>query len=400
MKKTAGLLTLLLVMAAASALAAPSAFVTIAPQKFFVDKVSGGKVPVTVMVEPGANPHAYEPRPRQMAELAQASVYFAVGDVFDETWLDRIVGASPGIAVVHTAKGIEKIPMSGHRHDDAHGHGEGEHHEGEAHGHDHGAHHGHEGEAHGHDHGTLDPHIWLDPALVKIQAGNIRDGLSGVDPAGAADYAANTARFMEELDGLDAEIRAILSVIPEDRRSFLVFHPSWGYFAKAYGLRQVAIEVEGKEPSPKDMARIISEGREEGVRVVFVQPQFSEKSAQVIARQLGASVVRLDPLAADWDDNLRRAAPRLRRRAAIACPPKASVRAGPLAGARPFSSPLPRPLRGHRPAWRLTNSRRPTRIGTISNRPSGTQRTALPSSPPSPARLSPCIPSRRTSPQN
>ena len=340
MKKLTGSLVLLFVMVAASALAAPSAFVTVVPQKFFVDKVSGGKVPVTVMVEPGANPHAYEPKPRQMAELAKASVYFAVGDVFDETWLERIVGASPGITVVHTAEGIEKIPMSGHHHGDALSHGEGEHHEGEAHGHHEGEAHGHhegeahghhegeahghhegeahghhEGEAHGHhegghhhhEHGTLDPHIWLDPALVKIQAANIRDGLSRVDPEGSAAYAANTARFIEELDRLDAEIRAILSPIPENRRSFLVFHPSWGYFAKAYGLRQVSIEVEGKEPSPKDMARIITQGREEGVRVIFVQPQFSEKSAQTIARQLGASVVRLDPLAADWDENLRRA---------------------------------------------------------------------------------------------
>lgn len=313
MKKLTGSLVLLFVMVAASALAAPSAFVTIVPQKFFVDKVSGGKVPVTVMVEPGANPHAYEPKPRQMAELTKASVYFAVGDIFDETWLERIMGASPGITVVHTAQGIEKIPMSGHHHGDAHGHGEGEHHEGEAHGHHEGETHSHhegehhEGGHHQHEHGTLDPHIWLDPALVKIQAANIRDGLSRVDPEGSAAYAANTARFIEELDRLDAEIRAILSPIPENRRSFLVFHPSWGYFAKAYGLRQVSIEVEGKEPSPKDMAHIIAEGREEGVRVVFVQPQFSEKSANTIAKQLGASVVRLDPLAADWDENLRRA---------------------------------------------------------------------------------------------
>ena len=301
------LLALALSLFAGTALAAPSVFVTIAPQKYFVDKVSGGKASVSVMVEPGANPHAYEPRPRQMAELAKASVYFTIGDAFDRTWLERIVGASPGITVVHTAEGIEKMPMAEHHHG-----------EGEEHGHAHGHQEGHADEhAHGTDgdadheedgHDGLDPHIWLDPALVKIQVGHIRDGLSKADPAGARDYAANAEAFMQEIDLLDAEIRSTLGVLPEDRRAFLVFHPSWGYFARAYGLKQVPIEVEGKEPSPRDMARIIAEGREEGAKVVFVQPQFSEKSASVIAKQIGARVVRLDPLAEDWSGNLRQAA--------------------------------------------------------------------------------------------
>lgn len=292
------LITLALALLAVTAQAAPSVFVTIAPQKYFVDKVSGGKAAVSVMVEPGANPHAYEPKPRQMAELGRASVYFTIGDAFDRTWLERIVGASPGMTVVHTAEDIEKMPMAEH------------HHEGEEHGHAEEHAKGPDGDAEhaGEGHDGLDPHIWLDPALVKIQVGHIRDGLSKADPAGAQDYAANAEAFMQEIDRLDADIRSTLDVLPEDRRTFLVFHPSWGYFARAYGLKQVPIEVEGKEPSPKDMARIIAEGREEGAKVVFVQPQFSEKSASVIAKQIGATVVRLDPLAEDWSGNLRSAA--------------------------------------------------------------------------------------------
>lgn len=292
------LFTLALALLAVTAQAAPSVFVTIAPQKYFVDKVSGGKAAVSVMVEPGANPHAYEPKPRQMAELGRASVYFTIGDAFDRTWLERIVGASPGMTVVHTAEGIEKMPMAEH------------HHEGEEHGHAEEHAKGPDGDPEhaGEGHDGLDPHIWLDPALVKIQVGHIRDGLSKADPAGAQDYAANAEAFMQEIDRLDADIRSTLDVLPEDRRTFLVFHPSWGYFARAYGLKQVPIEVEGKEPSPKDMARIIAEGREEGAKVVFVQPQFSEKSAAVIAKQIGATIVRLDPLAEDWSGNLRSAA--------------------------------------------------------------------------------------------
>ncbi|PKN42016.1 MAG: ABC transporter substrate-binding protein [Deltaproteobacteria bacterium HGW-Deltaproteobacteria-18] len=299
MRKNLCLLTLLLSLFSVSAQAAPSAFVTITPQKYFVDKVSGGEVPVAVMVEPGANPHAYEPRPRQMAELAKASIYFAIGDSFDQTWLERIMGASPKMTVVHTAEGIAKIPMSEeHHHEEDHA---GDGHVTEAD--DAGRH-----DQHDPDQGMLDPHIWLDPALVRIQVAHIRDGLSRVDPDRADLYAANAAAFERELDELDREIRSILAPLPPEKRTFLVFHPSWGYFAKAYGLTQASIEVDGKEPSPRDLARIIAAGKESGAKVVFVQPQFSQKSATVIAKQIGATVVRLDPLAEDWATNMRSAA--------------------------------------------------------------------------------------------
>ncbi len=294
-------LLLLLALLAGSAQAAPqagpAAFVTVAPQKYFVDKVSGGTVPVSVMVAPGSNPHAYEPRPRQMAELAKADIYFSIDDTFDRTWLKRIMASNPKIAVVNTAEGVAKIPVPEHHHhaEDKHGH-EAEKHADE---------HGDEGHA---DEESLDPHIWLDPALVRIQVGHIRDGLTRIDPGRAALYAANTEAFLRELDELDREIRAVLDQLPRDRRTFLVFHPSWGYFAKAYGLTQAAIEVGGKEPSPKEMAQIIAMGRETGARVVFTQPQFSEKSARTIAAQIGATVLPLDDLSPDWAENMRKAA--------------------------------------------------------------------------------------------
>lgn len=272
---------------AISAQAAPRVFVGIAPQKYFVDRIGGGLVQVAVMVEPGASPHTYEPRPKQMAELAEAKAYFTIGDNFDQVWLDRIVSASPNIVIVRTEDGVRKMSMTAHHHDT-----------------------GTHDERHGvHDeHGGLDPHIWLDPRLVKIQANNIRDGLIRVAPEHAATFDANCKAFLRELDDLDRDIRDILASVPSDRRKFLVFHPSWGYFATAYGLTQTAIEIEGKEPSPKELSHIISTATQSGIKVVFVQPQFSEKSATVIARQIGATVVRLDPLAENWADNLRNAA--------------------------------------------------------------------------------------------
>lgn len=280
-------LTFFLIFSARSAAAGPSVFVTVAPQKYFVDQVSGGQVPVSVMVEPGADPHTYEPKPRQMVELAKAEIYFTIGDTFDSVWLPRIKKVNPGITVVHTEQGVDKIPMAEH------------------HGRDHDARHG--GAEH-HDHGTLDPHIWLDPARVKIQARHIRDALSAADPEQAEQYAANTAAFEQKLDDLDQDIREILAPLPEDRRTFLVFHPSWGYFAEAYGLRQVAVETGGKEPSPATLSTIITLAQGMSAKVIFVQPQFSKKSASVIADQIGAQVVSLDTLSEDWEGNMRRAA--------------------------------------------------------------------------------------------
>lgn len=297
MKKSILFSMLAFLLAAVPGQAATTAYVTIAPQKYFVDRVSGGTVPVAVMVKAGSNPHAYEPRRSQMAELAKTTVYFTIGDSFDQIWLPRIVDVSTGITVVHTEAGVTKLPMTDHDHDEAE---EAAH----AKGQDHNKHQDHED----HDHGTLDPHIWLDPARVKIQVQNIRDGLSKVDPANAQLYATNAATFLAEIDTLDQDIRLILAPLPENQRQFLVFHPSWGYFAHTYGLEQLSIEVDGKEPSAREMATIVATGRDKHVRVIFVQPQFSEKSATVIAQQIGARIVRLDPLAENWADNMRTAA--------------------------------------------------------------------------------------------
>jgi zinc transport system substrate-binding protein len=161
------------------------------------------------------------------------------------------------------------------------------------------------GDTHHHNHSrtVLDPHIWLAPDLVAIQAHNICKGLTAVDPAHQAVYEANLAAFEQELARLDADIRAILGDTSTNNR-FLVFHPAWGYFARSYGLQQIPVEMEGKSPSPKDLSKLIQLARSLGLDTVFVQPQFSRKSAMVIADALNGKVVRLDPLAEDWSSNL------------------------------------------------------------------------------------------------
>ena len=320
-------LFLLMMTGNAAAADKVSVFVSIVPEQYFLEKIGGDRVDVSVMVMPGASPATYEPSPRQMADLTKAKAYFAMDVPFEATWLERIKSANPDMSVIEVDEGIRKMPMARHSHDGDH---DGDH-DGpppppdHAHGgmpgqghmpppdhdHDHADGPGHGSEAdhdHGHDHGhgILDPHIWLSPRLVKIMAGNICRGLVEIDPAGEAEYEANLAAFEDELNSLDRSIAAALAPLPKDKRTFMVFHPSWGYFARDYGLRQVPIEAEGKEPSAADLARIVSVGKEHHIPVVFVQPQFSERSAKVIASEMGARVVPLDPLAADWAENMRR----------------------------------------------------------------------------------------------
>lgn len=302
MKKTLTLFALTLCLTlglAGHAAARESVFVTIVPQKYFVEQIAGDLVDIHVLVMPGANPHMYEPSPAQMAALEKTKVYFAIGIALENAWLPRINGANPSLRIVHTQRGVTKIPMA------AHGHGEEEHDE---HGHEqHAAEHDtHEG--HDHAHGTLDPHIWLDPVRVRTIAKNICAGLIKADPQNKTAYEANLAVFMKQIDETHAAITETLSSLPAERRTFMVFHPSWGYFADRYGLTQLPIEAEGKEPSPKDMVKIIRHARENNISVIFVQPQFSERSADIIARELKAQVVPLDPLAEDWKANLLNAA--------------------------------------------------------------------------------------------
>jgi zinc transport system substrate-binding protein len=269
-------------------------FVSIAPQRYFVQKIGGALVDVSVLVPPGSDPHTYEPKPRQMADLAKSAVYFTVGIDFEKAWMKRIAATNPGMRVVHTDTGIVKIPLPVHHHHE----GEGHTHSSKkktAHSHD---------TAHRHDHAEApDPHVWLSPPLVKAQSRTIADALVAADPPNRTRYEENLAAFLREIDTLDADLKALFAGNPGAR--FMVFHPSWGYFAQAYGLEQVAIEIEGKDPKPAQLKELIRRARAQGVKVVFVQPQFSAKSAEMVAREIGGQVVAVDPLAENWEENLR-----------------------------------------------------------------------------------------------
>lgn len=259
-------------------------FVSIVPQKYFVNKIGADLVEVSVMVEPGASPATYEPKPKQMVRLAKTKIYYAIGVPFENVWLDKVAATNPEMIIVHTEAGIEKIVMKSHRHDE-----QGEHE--------------HEGD----HHGIKDPHVWLSPPLVMQQARNILNGLVAIDPVHRSIYETNYKKFIMDLVDLDLELKRVF-VGSGEQLGFMVFHPSWGYFARAYGLEQVSIEVEGKEPKPAELKRLIDYARERDIKVIFVQPQFSWQAAQTIARSIGGQIVLVDPLASDWPNNLREAA--------------------------------------------------------------------------------------------
>ena len=270
-----------------------SAFCSIAPQEFFVERVGGDLVSVKVLVGPGQSPHTFEPTPRQMADLAESDVYFAIGLPFEDRLLGRVEELGSGIQVVDTS---ESIPRR--RVEDAHGHDDEE---GSA---DRRASAGHASSAHDGEHGGLpDPHTWLNPRLAQMQARNICSALKELVPEHGAELEANLSRLLRDLDALDAELTDALA--PLAGESIYVFHPAFGYFTDAYDLRQIPIELGGMEPSARELAGLIDHATAEGVRVIFVQPQFSTRSARAIAEEIDGAVVPIDPLSADYMDNLR-----------------------------------------------------------------------------------------------
>ena len=277
----------------------PTVFVSILPQKYFVQRICGDLVKVEVMVQPGGNPHNYEPKASQMAKLAGTDIYFAVGISFEDVWLSKLAAVNPKMKVVHADANIEKMQMVAHHHHEEGGHGkEGGHRQEDAgHGHGHDEHDDHD------DHQAApDPHVWLSPVLAKVMVGNMTEALVARYPENASTFLTNSEDFLKEIDSLDSRLRALLQ--DSRGRQFMVYHPAWGYFAREYGLTQVPVEVEGKDPKPAQLKKLIEHAREKGIRVIFMQPQFSRKSAEIVAAEIGGEVAFADDLAEDWPANL------------------------------------------------------------------------------------------------
>ncbi len=259
-------------------------FASVLPVQTFVEAVGGERVEVEVMVRPGHSPATYDPSPKQVAALAEADLYVRVGVPFENAWMTRIQAANPEMPILDLRDGLTLRALETHDH----GHDETQ------------ARPDREAE----DTEAMDPHIWTSPPLVRAMAIAIRERLSALDPEGAAVYARHQQAFDAELQALHAALEARLAEL--DHRTFLVFHPAWGYFADTYDLKQIPIEREGKTPGPRRLAALIEQARDTGARAIFVQPEFDRRTAEQLARSIGGRVETVTPLASDYAENLRR----------------------------------------------------------------------------------------------
>ena len=236
--------------------------VSIPPQEFLVKKITGNLANITTIVKPGNSPHTYEPKPSQMIELSKANLYLAIGVEFENAWLERFKSQNRNLKIYYTDKNIQKITIKK-----------------------------------GKEKGEPNPHIWLSPKNLKIIAKNIANALIVNDKNNSKIYKNNLEKVLKELDNLDKNISAKLSKLKN--RNFLTFHPAWSYFAKDYNLTQLTIEINGKEPSIKELIKIINFAKEKNVKVIIAEPEFSDKSAKVIAKELNIKVVKISPLQKD-----------------------------------------------------------------------------------------------------
>ncbi|HYN20438.1 MAG TPA: zinc ABC transporter substrate-binding protein [Thermoanaerobaculia bacterium] len=237
--------------------------VTVAPQAEIVRRVGGGRVAVETMIPPGGSDEDLSLTPRKVLALERSRLYVKVGHPAFQVEIqvvDPFLARHPGIQIVDMSRGMAE---------------------------------------------QSDPHLWVAPADVAIAARNVAAGLEEADPVHAPEYRANLARFLAEIERLDRIIRARLSK-PGAERAFLVYHPTWGSFARQYGLRQIAMEVEGKEPGAARLIQTIEEARARGARLVVVPEAVPRESAKVLAEAVRGRIVTADPLSPDWERTLLR----------------------------------------------------------------------------------------------
>jgi len=265
--------------------------VTIVPQAEMVEFIGGEHIDVTIMVPPGESPHSFEPTPEQMKKVAQATAYFKVGSgvEFEIAHMDTIIEQNSDLKVFDCSEDISVISFDEHYGKEGY-HKEEEEHE-------------HEDE---HDYGGTDPHIWTSPVNFKKMAEVVYNGLVEMDPDHQEEYYTNYQAYISKLDNLNTNVSNMIQ--PYEGRSFMVYHPAWGYFGDTYNLKMIAIEDEGKQPGPAGIDAIINQAKEENITVIFVAPQFDTSSAETIADEIGGNVVFANPLMINYEKTITKLA--------------------------------------------------------------------------------------------
>ena len=264
--------------------AKPKVAVSMPPHKFLVQRIGGEFVDVLVVLPPGQSHGTYDPTPQQLVELSSAQAYLTVGVEVERSIVKRLKENAPNLRIADLQQGIELATFE-YQGGTAHDHHEGDHHD------------------HNHEVGAPDPHTWLDPVLFARQGHNVAAVLAQLDPEHAELFKTRAAELEKELVVLDGELAKVLK--PLQGTDIFVYHAAYGYFARRYGLNQVAIESGGQEPGAEYLARITQRAKEANAKVIFVQPQYSKAQAQNLAATIHAAVVPMDHMSENYIQELR-----------------------------------------------------------------------------------------------
>lgn len=259
----------------------PILTVTIEPLRYFTEAIAGDDYEVVSMVPKGSSPESYDPTPQQMVALNRSEAYLRIGYIgFEQAWMEKLKANCPNLKVFDTSKGVDLIRGEGHWHGD----------------------HFHEG--------GVEPHIWNSTKNASVMADNIYTALCELNPTNQATYKYRTDSLKQVVSQTEEELRAMLQKADS---TFLIYHPALSYFARDYGLKQISIEEGGKEPSPAQLKALIETCRKEKAHTIFVQEEFDQRNAQLIADELGVKVVSINPLSYNWKEEMLRVAKALQR---------------------------------------------------------------------------------------
>ena len=258
----------------------PILTVTLEPLRYFTEAIAGDNYEVVSMVPKGSSPESYDPTPQQLVNLSKSQAYLRIGYIgFEQAWMKKLEANCPNMKVYDTSKGIDLIRDKGHWHGD----------------------HFHEG--------GVEPHVWNSIQNALIIADNIYQALCELDSTHQEDYQKRLDVLKQTIRQTDANVRTLLENADS---TFLIYHPALSYFARDYGLKQVSIEEGGKEPSPAQLKALIETCRNENVHTIFVQQEFDQRNAQLIANELGVNIVSINPLSYDWVKEMIRIAEALK----------------------------------------------------------------------------------------
>lgn len=248
--------------------------VTMEPQRYFTEAIAGDNFLVESMVPKGSSPETYDPTPQQLTRLSKSEAYLRIGHIgFEQSWMDRLTDNAPHMQIFDTSKGVELIRGEGHSHAD-HFHA-----------------------------GGVDPHIWNSISNARIIAKNTFQALITLDKANESYYLHRYDSLCKIINRTDSVINNTFQTRKGDH-AFMIYHPALSYFARDYGLHQICIEEEGKEPSPAHLRDLIEICKEEEVRIIFVQPEFDRRNAEIIAKQTNTNIVDVNPLSYNWEKEM------------------------------------------------------------------------------------------------